>query len=132
MIALDTKALVRALVDDDPKQAALAIALISRGMANGETFFVSDIVICEVVWVLSVSYKIDRTRIASLLRDLLRASHLQFRARDELFRALNAFGIGKGDFSDYLIREHASSAGADTVATFDKVLLREAGFMSVR
>lgn len=131
MIALDTNVLVRGLVEDDPAQVALAVGLIRRGIANGETFFVSDIVVCETIWVLSTSYNIDRMRIASLLRNLFRANHLEFRARGELFRALNAFDNGKGDFSDYLIREHARSAGAERVATFDKLLLRENGFIAV-
>ena len=131
MIALDTNVLVRYLINDDPTQAALAVALIRRGIANGDTFFVSDIVVCEIVWVLTASYRIERSRIASLLRDLFRANHLGFRQRDELFRALIAFEGGKGDFPDYLIREHARSGGAVDVATFDKLLLRENGFIAV-
>lgn len=131
MIALDTNVLVRALVGDEPGQATLAVAMIVRGTTTGETFFISDIVVCESIWVLNIRYNFGRARIATFLRDLFRASHLEFRARDELLRALDAFDNGKGDFSDYLIREHASSAGAETFATFDKLLLRENGFIAV-
>ena len=131
MIALDTNVLVRALVADDAEQTPLAIALIGRGTAAGETFFISDIVICEMIWVLNTRYDFARARIGLLLRDLFRASHLEFGAREELLRALDAFGRGKGDFSDYLIREQATTAGAESVATFDKLLLREDGFIAV-
>jgi predicted nucleic-acid-binding protein len=132
VIALDTNVLVRFLVDDDPKQAAAAAALINRVIADGDTLFVSDVVVCETVWVMSVSYDIGRREIAAVLRNLLRARHVTFRAADQLIRALEAYEAGKGDFADYLIREHARAADCDSVATFDRVLLRERGFVAVR
>lgn len=131
MIALDTNVLVRYLVEDDKKQTALAAALIDRVIADDDTLFVSDVVVCETVWVLSVGYRVGRKEIAAVLRNLLRARHLTFGASDQLIRALDAFESGKGDFADYLIREHARAADCDTVATFDRVLLREKGFVSV-
>jgi predicted nucleic-acid-binding protein len=131
VIALDTHVLVRYLVDDDKKQTTLAAALINRVIADDDTLFVSDVVVCETVWVLSVSYHVGRKEIAAVLRNLLRARHLTFSASDQLIRALDAFESGKGDFADYLIREHARAADCDTVTTFDRVLLREKGFVSV-
>jgi len=93
---------------------------------------VSDVVVCEVVWVMSVSYHVGRKEIAAVLRNLLRARHVTFRAADQLIRALEAYESGKGDFADYLIREHARAADCVQVATFDRVLLRERGFVAVR
>jgi predicted nucleic-acid-binding protein len=58
----------------------------------------------------------------------VRARHLRFEDTDRLSRAVKAFREGRGDLSDYLIREHARKAGCDRIATFDKVLLREDGF----
>lgn len=132
MIGLDTNVLVRYLVEDDPRQCALATALIDRVVANDETLFVSDVVVCETVWVLSISYRIGRTEIVALLRDLFRARHLEFLATDQLVRALDAYIAGRGDFADYLIREHARAAECESVATFDKVLLKESGFVAVK
>jgi predicted nucleic-acid-binding protein len=42
---------------------------------------------------------------------------------DSIARALDAYGKEMGDFVDVLIREHARSAGVETVATFDGALL---------
>ena len=128
MLALDTNVLVRFLVEDDPKQSAAAAALIARAAAADEPVFVSDIVVCEVVWVLAAAYRVGRAEIASTLRELLRARSMVFEAADELSRALDAYSDGRGDFADYLIREHARAAGCEAVATFDKLLRREAGF----
>jgi predicted nucleic-acid-binding protein len=130
VIALDTNVLVRFLVEDDARQTEQAAALIERAVASGDTLFVSDVVIAEMVWVLSVSYRISRPQIAATLRDLLRARHLTFAASDQLTRAVDLFARGKGDFADYLIGVHARVAGCETVATFDRVLLRESGFMT--
>lgn len=132
MIALDTNVLVRYLVEDDAKQTATAAALIDRVIADDETLFISDVVVCETVWMLSVSYDFRRKEIADVLRNLLRTRHLTFRDTHQLIRALEAYEAGKGDFADYLIREHARAAGCDTVATFDRVLLREQGFVAAR
>ena len=132
MIALDTNVLVRYLVKDDATQTALAAELIDRVIAADESLFVSDIVVCETVWVLRVSYRVGRSEVAALLRQLFRARHLLFRAVDQLSRALEAYAAGKGDFADYLIREHARAADCESVATFDTVLVRERGFVAVR
>lgn len=130
MIALDTNVLVRFLVEDDPRQSEEAAALIERAVASGEDLFVSDIVVCEMVWVLSISYRVRRVQIAATLRELLRARHLAFAAPDVLARAIDTFDRGKGDFADYLIRAHALAAGCEQVASFDRILLREGNFVA--
>ena len=128
MIALDTNVLVRFLVEDDEAQSAAAAALMEETLSREEGLFVSDIVMCETFWVLGTSYRVRKPAIVTVLRDLLRAKQLVFAAPDSLSRALAAYASGRGDFSDYLIREHARAAGFDTVATFDRALLGEPGF----
>jgi predicted nucleic-acid-binding protein len=128
MIALDTNVLVRFLVEDDDAQSRKATRLIEKALKRDEALFISDIVMCEMVWVLSTSYRFSRSEIAGVLGDLLRGRGVVFDSSDALARALQAYVAGKGDFADYLIREHAQAAGADTVATFDRALLKEEGF----
>ena len=130
MIALDTNVLVRFLVQDDEDQTARVQALLQRAVDRGLSCYVSDVVLCELVWVLERSYKIHREEIGQGLRQLLRARHLLFSSTDRLFRALEAYASRRGDFADYVIREHARSAGCESVATFDKALLAEQGFMA--
>ncbi len=128
MIALDTNVLVRFLVEDDENQSRLATRLIRGAIEREEQLFISDIVMCETVWVLSSAYSFSRVEILEALAALLRARAVVFALTDRLARALEAYAAGKGDFADYLIREHARAAGADTVATFDRSLLKERGF----
>jgi predicted nucleic-acid-binding protein len=128
MIALDTNVLVRFLVEDDKAQSAKAAKLVAHAVSEDEPLFVSDFVVCETVWVLLAAYRVPRAEVGELLGRLLMAAHLRFNDVDRLSRALEAFAVGKGDFADYVIREHARAAGCDQVATLDRMLLKERGF----
>lgn len=128
MIALDTNVLVRFLVEDDARQSAAAAALVERAVQSNDALYVSGIVLCETVGVLTGSYGVPRLDIVKTLQDLLRAKHLTFDNPDRLARAVDSFAIGRGDFADYVIREDAFAAGCSSIATFDRDLLRETGF----
>ena len=102
---------------------------VQRGeLPRDAQLFISDIVMCETVWVLSSAYRFSRTEIVDALSQLLRARSVVFSSADSIARALDSYRKERGDFADYLIREHGRSAGADTVATFDGALLEEGGF----
>jgi predicted nucleic-acid-binding protein len=90
---------------------------------------VSQIVLCELVWVLSRAYRQPRPAVAGVLESLLRSRGLEIEGRDEVGRAVAAFKSGKGDFADYLVLERSRASGCDSVMTFDAVLLKEAGFV---
>lgn len=128
MIGLDTNVLVRFLVKDNDAQTRRAVALVKHALDENEALYVSDVVLCELVWVLETSYSVGREEIAANMAKLLRARQLAFRDADMSARALDAYQAGRGDFADYVIREDARAAGADTIATFDKALLKDQGF----
>lgn len=130
MIALDTNVLVRFLVEDDPAQTERAKALLQKAVDSDDPCYVSEVALCELVWVLERSYKIRRAEIGRVLGRLLRARHLAFFAVERLSRALEAYGARQGDFADYVIQEHARSAGCEAVVTFDRDLLKESGFVA--
>jgi predicted nucleic-acid-binding protein len=132
MIALDTNVLVCYLVEDDQKQSRRAARLVESALADDEPLFISDVVVCETVWVLASAYGLPRAEIADAIGSLLRAKSVVFASSDELASALEAYRRGRGDFADYLIREHAQSHGATGTATFDKVVLKEPGFVAPR
>ncbi len=130
VIALDTNVLLRVLVDDDARQSARARALIDRALADGASLFISTIVLCETVWVLRSGYGATRDVLTDTLVWLLAAEQLTVESRSDVERATAAFAGGKGDFSDYLIRESARTHGAAAVATFDRALWKSDGFVS--
>jgi predicted nucleic-acid-binding protein len=122
MIAVDTNILVRFLVEDDPEQTAVAAAVVERAIESEEPLFVPQIVLCELVWVLSHAYKFNRTEIANVLQQLRRGAQIALERSDEVRRALESFATGRGDFPDYLIAERAMASGCTTVVTFDRAL----------
>jgi len=128
VIAIDTNVLVRFLHDDDPGQCRKARNLIKHAVARGESVYISDIVLCETLWVLARSYGLSRPLLAEVIRGILSASNVVFSSADLVRNALEAYEAGRGDFSDYLIRANAAAAGAAALHTFDRALLREKGF----
>ncbi|MBL8696606.1 MAG: type II toxin-antitoxin system VapC family toxin [Planctomycetes bacterium] len=130
MIGVDTNVLVRFLVADDVEQTKRAAAVIQRAAKSGEPLFVSDVVLCEVVWVLETSYKIPSEEVARTLTSLLDARHLQYRNRAALREALDGYVQTRGDFADYVILGHAIEAGCTSCLTFDGALLASPGFAS--
>jgi predicted nucleic-acid-binding protein len=130
MIALDTNVLVRYLVEDDAIQSARAAKLIAAASAGSNQLFVSTVVLCELTWVLSVAYKVQKQELVRVLRRLLLARQLAFESADSFTQALDAFERGRGDLADYVIRETALAHGCDSVATFDKALIKEDRFIA--
>ena len=128
MTASDSNILVRLFANDDPRQTALAAALLADVAADGERLFVSNVVLCETVWTLARTYRFRRERIGVVIDDLLASDVLMVEDSDDVSAALAAFRAGRGDFADYLIRERARRAGALPVATFDETVMHEDGF----
>ncbi|MCA9544583.1 MAG: type II toxin-antitoxin system VapC family toxin [Myxococcales bacterium] len=130
MIGLDTNVLVRLVVQDDPEQTLAAKQLIERAERRGEALYVSLIVMCEFSWVLKRAYGLSRDALCFVIQQLL-ATDSVFEDRDLLKRALARFAHGRADLADYLIQGSAASAGARTVATFDRRAASEPGFQPV-
>ena len=128
MIGLDTSVLVRFLVRDEEEQHQRVVELLRRGADEGETFFVGDIVLAEVVWVLASRYRCTRDEISAVVRQLAEVQELAFDSTDRSVRALRAFEKGKGGFADYLVAEGTRDAGCTTVVSFDRALHEGVGF----
>ena len=123
-ITADTNVLVRALVVDEPAQAAEA----SRVLREAASIAVPLPVLCELVWVLKRVYGFGIADIAAAIRSLLVAGHVRLdRAAVEAGLALLEVG---GDFADGVIAHQGQWLGGDTFVSFDRqavALLREQG-----
>lgn len=119
MIGLDTNVLVRFLTEDDPEQSPRAVALIEGALDEGERLFVTQIVLCELVWVLDSVYGYPREEIVAAVSDLLRARQLVIEDLDSARTALDRYAAEGGDFADFLIVERCRAAGCGRVASFD-------------
>ncbi len=122
MIALDTNVVVRFVVEDDREQSRRALAFLEARDRDGTPCLVTDIVVCETVWVLESCYRLGRAEIAATLRSLLRARQLRFQSPDLVARALERYRKGAGDVSDYLVDEVGRSLGCTATVTFARDL----------
>ncbi len=128
MRAIDTNVLVRWLVEDDLPQAERVGVLLERARREGDSLFVSDLALCEMVWVLRSSYGFPRRAVSEVLALVLASEPLVFSHAEGLARALAAYEVGRGDFADYVMREQARLVECTSLLTFDRALWKEDGF----
>lgn len=113
-ITADTNVLVRALVQDDPEQAQVAVAVLQQA----ELVAVPLPVLCELVWVLRRVYQFQPSDCSAAIRALLQARGVVM-DRPAVEMGLAVLDAG-GDFADGVIAMEGRALGAHQLATFDK------------
>ena len=121
MIGLDTNVLLRYLLKDDQVQWEQAVQVLE----TGETFFISNLVLCELCWVLQSRYKLSRTEIVEVVQALLDTDAFQFENRLAVQSAIGQMQQGKAGLADYLIGFLNQQAGCTKTVTFDRKLTGE-------
>lgn len=126
MLAIDTHVLVRLLVRDDAKQAALADQFVAKGA------WVSHLVLAETMWVLDAVYERKPAQLIAALDLLLAHESLVLQDADTVSAALADFRskpvLG---FSDCLVLALAKKAGHVPLGTFDRGLARLDGAQKI-
>lgn len=120
MIAIDTNVLVRLITDDDPVQAQLAQDTLESAARAGKTLMVVNIVLCELIWVLTRSYRYTKPQCIDVLNRLLGFAALSFESRQLARTATTAWRGSNADFADALVGLAAAELGAAFVLTFDQ------------
>lgn len=121
MIGLDTNVIVRYLVQDDARQSAQANHIIDKVIAAGETLWLSQITLCELVWVLERCYEIEKKDLINVLKKLLHTQQIKVEDDTVVRQALQDFESHlKIDFPDCLIGRQNISKGCSFTYTFDK------------
>jgi predicted nucleic-acid-binding protein len=120
MNGVDTNVLIRYLTGDDPEQAARARELMLRVRDTDDQLLVSDIVLCEVVWVLRTAYGLDKPDVVATLDKLLSTRQLEFADRDLVRLALADFRASSADFADCLLGRRNHTRTGSPTWTFDR------------
>lgn len=118
MIALDTNLLVRLIAGDDHAQERAVLRVLADPDGS---FFVGDVTLAEVAWVLGDSYGFSREELAIALGSLVSRADLVFEDRVRVRRAVKHLADG-GDFADLLILARAQAEGCTALVSFDKGL----------
>ena len=128
MIGLDTNVVVRYLTQDDPRQSKRATQIFDHQLTTADPGFLSAVTMVETVWVLGRAYGFVGQEIAAAVELLLQTEVLVIENEQEVFSAMIALHLGRGDFADALIAALGAKAGCQHTLTFDQKALRLAGF----
>lgn len=128
MIGLDTNVLLRHVLNDDARQCKSVDHLLEGLIADGDSCFIDDVVLCEVAWTLRAGYRLPRAVIAQVLDELLETATFVYEDRNLLREAVRAYRTGPADFADYLIGLRNARAGCDHTVTFDRALKAHPAF----
>jgi predicted nucleic-acid-binding protein len=121
MIAVDTNALVRMLIEDDAAQAkAVQKVLIFCEIRSIPVLVLTEVLI-ETVWVLESVYNCNRQEISQFLETLTHTAALTF-ADSQILRKVIAAYKKEGDFADLVIVHQAKSRKAIRLFSFDNKL----------
>ncbi|HEV3111409.1 MAG TPA: type II toxin-antitoxin system VapC family toxin [Candidatus Binataceae bacterium] len=91
MIAVDTNVLVRIIINDDARQAALAPDLL-----NQREVFISKTVLLETEWVLRSAYKFGPSAVREALRRFLDRSNVEIEDEATVRQRLGLESAGHG------------------------------------
>jgi predicted nucleic-acid-binding protein len=117
MIAFDTNLLVRALVMDNPGQAAIA-----RRLMTEDTVLLSRTVLLETEWVLRSRYNKSRSELLAFFRALLETEDTVIETAEAIGHAVDWYAQG-ADFADAL---HLAASGSAVMHTFDRDFCKSA------
>src|SRR5713226_7960388 len=118
---LDTNILLRHLLNDDPLLSLTALAIIEAIERGDIEVWTSDLVIAEVVFVLSgkKTYDLSPQEIATLLLPIISLPHLKLprkRLYRRVFTLYTALAIDFIDAYNAVLMEHR---GERTILSFD-------------
>ena len=118
MRAIDTKVLVRALVNDNAAQSARAVALLT-----GHDIFIPVTVVLELEWVLRSRYAFAPKVVAQVIEKIAALANAVVGERAAVLAAAARAAQG-WDFADAL--HHALSHGCEDLSTQDADLVKRA------
>ena len=115
---VDTNVLVRHLTGDPPAQARRATAFLRAG----HVLILTDVVLAELVYVLSSYYGRSRDEVGAAARTLLAFPSIAVRDAKLLLRAVELFEGGRLAFPDAYLVAAAERTGVRRVVSFDRDL----------
>ncbi|MDY7000698.1 MAG: type II toxin-antitoxin system VapC family toxin [Thermodesulfobacteriota bacterium] len=121
MMALDTNALLRLILEDDPEQAGAVRKAVAVAEKNSVPVLILTEVLIEAVWVLVSGYEYSRENVSDFL-DVLLSSPAYFLPDREIVQIATMQYRQRGDFSDLVIVGRARQNHAQVLLSFDKKL----------
>ncbi|MGE3364435.1 MAG: PIN domain-containing protein [Rhizobiaceae bacterium] len=116
---LDANVILRALLNDHPRQSVLARNLLA-GLGETRRAYLGVPALLEIFWVLRSRYKVPQSELCETMRELLMIRYLDVESSDAVAQALSIYEKGRGEFEDALLAARNAEVGLDFTYTFDK------------
>jgi predicted nucleic-acid-binding protein len=121
MIAIDTNALIRILIEDEPSQAKAVQNVLIFCETHSIPVLVLTEVLIEAVWVLESVYRCNREEISQFLETLTQTATLTFADSQIIPKVISQYRK-TGDFADLVIVNQARVRKALRLFSFDGTL----------
>ena len=129
---IDTSAILRLLVKDDPAKARAVEKLIKESKEKGMTLYMLPVTILEIVWVTEKVYRLGRKAIRELVEAILNTPELKC-PLEQLFRqALITYETQNIKFADAVMGHWGLEEGLSMVYTYDEKDFKKIPGLQVR
>lgn len=115
MKVLDANVIIRYLVKDQPE----TVEAIEGLLRSKQKFVLTDVIVAEIVWVLSSYYELDSNQIVSMVEALLELDNVEANKK-LLRRGLNYYRQLKIDWVDCYTAAWVEERAAESVVSYDK------------
>ena len=129
---IDTSAILRLLVKDDPAKARAVEKLIKESKDKGMTLYVLPVTILEIVWVTEKVYRLGRKAIRELVEAILNTPELNCSLEQVFRQALIIYGTQNIKFADAVMGYWGLNEGLSTVYTYDEKDFKKISGLQVR
>lgn len=127
---VDTSAILRLLVKDDPSKAKAVEKLLKE--SKDMTLYVLPVTILEIVWVTEKVYGLTRKSITELVEAILNTPELRCPLEHVFRQALIAYETQKIKFADAVMAYWGLNDGLSTVYTYDEKDFKKISGLQVR
>jgi len=129
---IDTSAVLRLLVKDDPAKASAVEKLLRESKDTGITLYLLPVTILEIVWVTEKVYRLSRKTIRELVEAVLNTPNLKCPLEHVFRQALITYEAKKIKFADAAMGYWGLEEGISTVYTYDEDDFKKISGLQVR
>jgi predicted nucleic-acid-binding protein len=129
---IDTSAVLRFLVKDDPAKARAVERLLRESKEKDIVLYVLPVTILEIVWVTEKVYRLSRKAIRELVEAILNTPQLNCPLEQVFRQALITYETQNIKFADAVMGYWGLNEGLSTVYTYDEKDFKKISGLQVR
>jgi predicted nucleic-acid-binding protein len=129
---IDTRAVLRLLVKDDPAKARAVERVLKESREKNITLYLIPVAILEIVWVMEKVYRLSRKGIRDLVEAILNTPELKCSLEHVFRQALVTYETQNIKFADAVMGYWGLHEGISAVYTYDEKDFKKIPGLQVR